>query len=331
MSCCCDELSKRSSTDFDISAINTVFNLPPGLHKMPVVVAAMGKATEALLQRLGDAEAVCGSWYDDTSDLEVQLLQLSHSSVLALLRSDNLKARSENSVLMMADAWVVNSPAGKSCNPAQLRQVAEAVRMGQLSLNFFHVVVPQLSWIEIRAEERESLLLYVSLARSLLARQFSGPRGWFNASQRPLGNAAPLVMKWATTKDHLASHLSSGDLQLWSDRRHFFGGFSLRLCVGHQDGKWYLGFSACVFHVGCSNSLQCVSSSTVSMKVSERAAAGSWSAASQWSGFLKSSEHSFVLLLKDLPQGASSFDIAQWEPYLVNGRLQVEASLGKCE
>ena len=93
----------------------------------------MGKATEALLQRRDDAEAVGGSWYVDTSDLDTldkQLEQLSLASLLALLKSDNLKARSENSVVMMADACVLNSPAGNSCSPAQLRQVAEAVRMG---------------------------------------------------------------------------------------------------------------------------------------------------------------------------------------------------------
>ena len=75
----------------------------------------------------------CGSRYDYTSDLNLQLQQLNHASLLALLTSDKLKARSENNVLMMADMWKVNRPAGKSCNPAQLRQVAEAIRMGQLS------------------------------------------------------------------------------------------------------------------------------------------------------------------------------------------------------
>ena len=128
-------MSKRSPTDLEISAINTIFNLPPGLHDMPAFGVAMDKATEALLQRLGDAEAVCGSRYESryTSDLDLQLQQLNHASLLVLLMSDKLKARSENNVLMMADMWVINSPAGKSCNPAQLCQVAEAIRMGQLS------------------------------------------------------------------------------------------------------------------------------------------------------------------------------------------------------
>ena len=58
LSHCCDELSKRNPTDLEISAINTIFNLPPGLHDMPAFGVAMDKATEALLQRLGDAEAV---------------------------------------------------------------------------------------------------------------------------------------------------------------------------------------------------------------------------------------------------------------------------------
>ena len=128
---------------------------------MPAFGVAMDKATEALLQRLGDAEAVCGSRYDYTSDLNLQLQQLNHASLLALLTSDKLKARSENNVLMMADMWVVNSPAGKSCNPAQLRQVAEAIRMGQLSNTFFIRVVPRLSWVSLSNNKCDFLLLFI--------------------------------------------------------------------------------------------------------------------------------------------------------------------------
>ena len=120
MSHCCEELAKRKPADFDIPAINSVLSLPPGLHGLPAFTSVLGTATERLLELLGDAEAICSSWYDDTSNLDSVLLQLSHAALLVLLKSDALKAQSENSVLMMADAWVAG-PVGALCSQAQRR------------------------------------------------------------------------------------------------------------------------------------------------------------------------------------------------------------------
>ena len=140
-----------------------------------------------------------------------------------MLKSDNLKARSENSVVMMADACVLNSPAGNSCSPAQLRQLAEAVRMSQLSVTFLHGVVPRLSWVILGNDERECLSKYVGYKASLNPRNApaflrdtaawkSAPTSWFDSPPRPppQNSAAPMVMIWELTKEEQAAALSKG-------------------------------------------------------------------------------------------------------------------------
>ena len=351
LSCCCDELSKRSPADYDIPAINTVFSLPPGLHDVPAVAAAMGKATEALLQRLGDAEAVCGAWYDNASDLDKQLQQLSLASLLALIQSDKLTARSENSLLMMADAWVLNSPVGKSCGPTQLRHVAEAVRMGQLSATFFHGVVPRLSWVSLSDKEREGLSMYVAykaLSRSEKVTAFvkcsadcpSGPSRWLDRSPRPLpqgmSSPAPLVMKWELTRAELAGALSMPPpLKITRVARSFFyGGFSLQLVLMRDptSGQWVFGHTVRVRRAGCTEALpmQGVASCTISTRVSDRSAAGGWGAVKRWSGSNSLVCVPHVISLK-VPEGASSDGLAPFEPYLVNGKLCVEFTLFACD
>lgn len=74
------------------------------------------------------------------------MLQLNHPLILAYLRSDGLQARGEDSMLMVADWWV-SGPQGAACTDAQLRQVAEVVRLGQLSHTFAFDVLPELWWV----------------------------------------------------------------------------------------------------------------------------------------------------------------------------------------
>lgn len=104
----CEEILSSGAVAFDVAACNMVFGgLPPGLQGLEYHTRISSAATERLLQLLGNAEAVCCAWYNTSSDLYKQLLQLSYPVMMVLLSSNKLQARSENSVLMMADAWVM--------------------------------------------------------------------------------------------------------------------------------------------------------------------------------------------------------------------------------
>ena len=215
LSSCCQELSKRSPADFDAVAIHKVFDLPPGLHDLAAFADVVVKATDALLVWVGDAEAVCNAWYDESSDLDQRLLQLTQPALLALLKSGQLWAHSENSVLLMADAWVRHGEAaGVAHSPAQLQQVAGAVRMCQLGLPFL-CSSPEMSWGKVDSKERDSLWLHAALSGGARSKSyadackqacsFSGPASWFNAT--PRGAATPLVVKWELPREQLSDEL----------------------------------------------------------------------------------------------------------------------------
>ena len=273
-------------------------------------------------------------------------MQVSLAALLPLLRSDKLKARSENSVLMMADAWVLNSPAGKSCDVAQLRQVAEAVRMDHLSITFLHTVVPRLSWVSLSDKERECLSLYVAYKASRNSGKASAfieynadclsvPSNWFDSPLRPppQNSAAPLVMKWELTKEELADVLSTGET--YADRIYFYGGFSLQLVLVKEEdtsGQWFFCHYVDVRRGGCDKPLplQCVSSSMVSMRVSQRSAVGGWSSPSVSSVCMRMDYFSYDFPLM-VPEGDSLNTMALVEPYLVNGKLSVVCSLTSCD
>ena len=158
-----DALASRSAADFDMVAVEAVFNLPPAVQSVAAFTAVAAMVTERLLKLLGgsDAEAIGNALlHSQQGSLRSSFLNLGHAALLALLKSDQLKARSENSVLMIADAWVWG-PRGKGCSKVETQQVAHALRLGHLSKIFVFDVLSQMEWLEVGDTGRVSLLSFI--------------------------------------------------------------------------------------------------------------------------------------------------------------------------
>ena len=211
-------------------------------------------------------------------------------------------------------------------------------------------MVPRLSWVILGDDERECLSKYVGYKASLnpgnapaflrdTAAWKSAPTSWFDSPPRPppQNSAAPMVMIWELTKEELAAALSKGWAE--ADDIYFYNSFSLGLGLMKPEdtsgpsGQWEFGHRVNVGRAGCEFwlSRQCgISSSKVSMRVSQRSAVGGWS--SRWVGTLSMGLDvfgcDFSLMV---PEGDSLDAMALIELYLVNGKLSVDCSVFSCD
>ena len=101
------KLSCITASELSSEKIEQIINLPHGLQSTSWFIELAAKATERLVQLFGDAEAIGQAVYFQTDPLGIgkDFMDLSLASLIALLTSPLLKARSENSVLMILDAW----------------------------------------------------------------------------------------------------------------------------------------------------------------------------------------------------------------------------------
>ena len=214
--------------------------------------------------------------------------------------------------------------------------------MGQLSATFFIGVVPRLSWVSFSNDEGWFLSMYVlynaeslnlGKARACLegnAECLPGPISWFDSSPRG-AVAAPLVMKWELTKEELAVALSTGGV--YADRNYFFNGFSLKISLMKHlvtSGLWHFGHVVNVRRAGCEEllPLNCVYSSKVTMRVSQRSAVGGWSSTCE-RDMCMGIDFPFMVPDGDLLNLRKVMALV--EPYLVNGKLCFECSGTSCD
>ena len=213
-----EALAKRRPEDFDLPAIELTLNLPPGIQSLEGFSAVTAAATQRLLQLMGDVEALgsalCNRPTKPTklTQLGIDFLNMSHAALLALLRSDELKARSVNSVLMVAHAWVT-SPAGEAHSEQQLRQVVECLRLSQLSMTFLFEVLPQLGGMKLGAKEIASVGHFACEMpnwRAVFLKQKLYPAQWFATSIRSGLSSGVLAFQADITRVELKKFLVKG-------------------------------------------------------------------------------------------------------------------------
>ena len=314
--------------------------MPSGLQSITEFTPVTSIATQRLLQLMGDAEAIGNSLTGNSpAELGKDFLNLSHATLLALLKSDQLKARSENSGLMVTDAWVAG-PKGSLCTAAQLRQVTESLRLSQLSKTFLFDVLPQLTWSELSAKE--------SAAIAHFAAQSSEWRKLFFALDNRPGSLLWYAARAAVAYDELVvvGEIKRADLEekLKSAKSgiicstkltpspSFFNGFSIDfyLAVDSDGTRSYSGLYPIIIRLGGSAaSLNYLSKySSGSSKVLNCAPRAGVSFEATWSN----SYQPAGTVAGDLRLSLVSqpFDISSWEPYFTDGKLSALGTISMC-
>lgn len=146
----------------NIKHVNAVLDgLAMSVRQNPAFAATPAQATQGLLRLMGDTYELCSALYsprDHSSQVLCDMLQqLCQPGLIALLNNDQRKARSENTVLAVADWWMHHSPAGRSSTLEERRDVALHLRLTSLTPSYFFDVALQLDWLQISDRERENL------------------------------------------------------------------------------------------------------------------------------------------------------------------------------
>lgn len=252
---CCAELAAYDAAMFDVPAINAVFGgLSPGMSDSITFAGVTARATERLLQLFGDMELLCSHLLSKPGPHEgvMNLLQLEQPSFIALLSSDSLMARKENSVLVVACFWVARSRAASGSSNAQLRSVAAAVRLSRLTPTFLFDVLPQLRWLTCTTEERAALLLFSAAGgrQAALSTDWNGrqrslnqqgrlvgcPAWYLSAPRKSCEGADELQFTWAMTAQELQAHVASGEATSYSPIFHHHGFAVETLLASFKDG-----------------------------------------------------------------------------------------------
>lgn len=349
---CLSELTHKSPQDYTIPDVNAAVALvrPHSATHQLFFDTVVSLAVERLLELLGDAEAVCQAWYDGTSILGQQLLELSLPSVLVLLSSDSLSAWSENNVLMMATKWITYAPAGVSSTPEQRRQVASTLRLSQLTPTYLYELLPQLPWLAITQQELASLMNRTGAIQGSYMRRAQrqahllqagrtphDPLTWFSSEPRMSAQSAR-VTSCSYSKEQLVA-MEQGACSTKPRPIDCCNGFGVHPLVftrgdprsgttasGVQRRVWQAGlvFSAQPGHTRLKfAALDCSVQCMIQRKD------GVW-ASCFVEEFVQSSVKHAITLLRDLAcePGAAAQD---WDPYLVDGRLRICYFFTRCE
>lgn len=281
--------------EYDIPTISAVFsNLTTEWRNLPAFSTVVSTATERLLQLLGDADVVCSACCNLEPLVRQQLSQLSQPGLLALLRSPQLQACSENSVLMMVSNWIECAEAGSdSTTGAALQEVVAFLRLTQLTSTFLYDILPQLPWVTVTCAQRESLLRFVAAQGAAVKGAGShsraqqhlidcgealGPEAWYAPQSRARPHTAPppgLSIDVRVTRQQLAVSLKQGCSggSWWRSPQRFLNGFtvqvvlmptkrdgrhfkSLGLDVAVMEGATRLSFKAAELMSGCIQQMQ---------------------------------------------------------------------------
>jgi hypothetical protein len=127
-----------------------------------------GPAFAGLVHLLGDADAVADASAIPHTPCSIYRLfmQMTHPTLLLLLQSEVLKARSENTIVLLANEWV-SHPVGASCTIPQLRLVAESIRLGAVSQAYLFDVVRRLPWMQLTFEEHFQVVRFSTASRNM--------------------------------------------------------------------------------------------------------------------------------------------------------------------
>jgi hypothetical protein len=198
-----------------------VWALPAGCADNAAYAPAFQAAAATVQAELGDLEAALND-----GPKKERLLSLPFLGLLQLLRSDETRVASENTVFVACDCWLQRHP---GCSAEQTKQLAGCIRLHHCSSLFFSSVISGAAWLTDHHPTWRRSMTYAN-APEAVQRAMREALPDLAVPQRPASSVECAELEWDCRFADIAA-LRPETPKTCCARRWYFSGYDWGLSV----------------------------------------------------------------------------------------------------